>query len=207
MKRTSELENYTINNIKPIGNRVKDVPYTAIITFENLKWVGTSNQGSFKLVASTALNLWSGETNKYNNLINVVKQMSIKDLYNLITKEVVLPLSKGSEIAKEVVNSLKNKSINIENAYKQMSNNSITPNEKNNVIEQTMSLFATAQGTYEVIKNLFKSTAKSIETNKIFVSSNVKKIEVCYIIWFVNYFFFRFLMICLKKSWLVKVSK
>lgn len=190
VKRNLELDNYVKNNIKPSGNNSKDVPYTAIITFKNLKWVGTSNQGSFKLVASTALNLWSGETNKYNNLINIVKQLSIKDLYNLITKEIVLPLSTGSEIAKEAVNSLKNISINIENSYKQMNNISINTNKNMNVIEQTMNLFATAQGTYEVIKNLFKSTAKSIETNKIFVSSNVKKIEVCDSIRFLNYYFF-----------------
>ena len=152
-----------------------DIPYSAIITFKNLKWTGSSNQANFKLAASTVLNLEENSTTISDNLIRQIEQYSIKELYNLVMNGSVFPLTTGMSIAKESAENLLNLSETIQS---ETSTNPFSIINYKGTMEKTLGLFSQAYSFMNLIKSILITGNKNSISDKIYVSSNVKKIQV-----------------------------
>ena len=192
-----------------ILNLTKDISYSAILTFKKLKWTGSSNQANFKLSSSTVLNLDQNSSSLYDNIIAQIGQFSIKDLYNFVTNGSSLPLTGGNKIAIEAVNNLLNMSESLAEFYKEVSNkNNVTDglfNESANgssltkasvtSIDETIKLFSNTYSFLNLLKSILKAGTKNFITDKIYVTSNVKQIQVFFCIYFSISFVFLFFLL------------
>ena len=158
-----------------------DIPYSAVITFNNLKWTGSSNQANFKLAASTVLNLDENSTTIYDNFVKEIEQYSIQELYDLVINSTVLPLTTGLSIAQESAQNLLNLSESIQN--ESASNPFSKINFNGDIMKQTLNLFSQTYSLINLIKNILNSENKNSISDKIYVTSNVKKIQVSIILW------------------------
>lgn len=180
-----------------VGNFTMDVPYTAIITFNNLKWTGSSNQANFKLSGSTVLNLGQNSTTFYSNFIQEVEQYSIQDLYNLVMNGTALPLTSGIQVAQEAAENLLNLSESINEFYNNISAGQMNFDSGN--FAKNLDLFSLTYSLINLIKNIFKSGNKNAVTDKIYVTSNVKKIQVQNFKYLIFPLIYRFKLTCLLK--------
>ena len=155
----------------------KNVSYSAIVTFQNLKWLGSSNKANFKLSASTILNIGENSSSNYDTLINNIEQYSIKDLYNLVINGSILPLSTGNKIASDTIKQLLSMSEDL-SAYQ--TENILTeqvlldPEQ----ITKSMNLFSNTYSFYKLIKSILRAGSKTVVTDKMYISSSVKNIQV-----------------------------
>lgn len=184
-KRNLELNLLQTTNFDPdwiknkIGKYTKDIPYTAIVTFKNLRWTGSSNQAHFVLTASTILNIIQDDSEDVNSLINKIEQYSVKDLYNFVKNGSLLPITSGNKIAIDDVENLLNMSQSIQGIYQNISQYDISV--YSDIGQKTLNLFSNTYGFLNLIKSILKTNNKNIRTEKIYVTSNVKKIQVCLI--------------------------
>ena len=160
-----------------IGNFTMDIPYTAVVTFKNLKWTGSSNQANFKLSASTILNLNENSTNVYDDLIIELGQYSAQELYDFVINGNNLSLAPDRLLMlQEAARSLLDINFSLEDAVK---NTSYQSNGSNGaILTKTLHLFSTTYAFMNLIKSILIADSKNVITDKIYVTSSAKKIQV-----------------------------
>lgn len=166
-----------------IGSFTMDIPYTTLVTFTNLKWIGSSNQANFKFSASTVLNGAQNSSTVFENIWKKISQYSIKELYDIVMNDTLLPLSTGLEVAKESARELLNLSESLLQQYKTSSSmtTSLPTSNTDSLfgnIEKSINLFSNTYSFLESLKAILKTANKNAITDKIYVTSRVRKIEV-----------------------------
>ena len=179
-----------------IGNFTMDIPYTAVVTFKNLKWIGSSNHANFKLSASTILNLNENSTNVYDDLIKQLGQYSAQELYDFLINGSKLSLAPDKLLMlQDAARSLLDINFSLEEAFK---NNSFQSNGSGVILTKTLHLFSTTYAFMNLFKSILTADSKNVISDKIYVTSSAKKIQVlnCRI---KLIFFIRFFLMSLPK--------